>query len=128
MSELKIEGTEKTPTVYFNLEEGAFSFYGNSMPETPSVFYSQILSWLNTRQPQFNGSINLQFDFDYLDSPSFGYIVEVLRVFERMEGANENVSVRWTFAADDVDTAEVGKDLLELCDIPISILERENAI
>ena len=54
MEVIKIKGTDDTPTVILDKENGIFEISGRSLPEDVTTFYEPILSWLDDYQEEAN--------------------------------------------------------------------------
>lgn len=127
MKPLYIDPTDETPKVTLDPESGVFEFVGNSYPENSTKFYTPILSWLRSYLDEGPTSgLTMDFNFDYFNTSSAKYILEILRLVQELhEGGNESL-VRWHYFEDDTDMQEAGEDYEASIDVPFELLMRED--
>jgi hypothetical protein len=127
MKALLIERTDETPEVRLDPEAGIFEFVGNSYPENSTKFYTPVLTWLRDfLNAQLVMPMTVDFNFDYFNTSSAKYILEILRlVQEHNENGNE-VLVRWHYFEDDTDMQEAGEDYQATIGIPFELIMRSD--
>jgi hypothetical protein len=114
MEILNLEGTEDTPKIILNKNNGIFEISGRSLPEDSAEFYQPILDWLDEYAGSPNGSSTFVFKLEYFNTASSKLILDVLSKLEDIQGA----TVDWYYHEDDEDMQEAGEEFSELVEIP----------
>jgi len=120
-----VEATDDTPKVTLDPQSGHFEIVGNSYPENSSKFYQPILEWLlryvndAPKQPMV-----FEFNFDYFNTSSAKYILEVLRVVEQYQSMGNECLIKWYYFQDDTDMLEAGEDYQATMSVPFELIER----
>jgi SiaC family regulatory phosphoprotein len=127
MKSFHLEATDDTPKVTLNAEAGTFEFIGNSYPENSNKFYTPVLEWLKefistgpTKQ------VVASFNFDYFNTSSAKYILEILRQIEDYHKAGNNCKVFWHYFEEDTDMLEAGEDYERTIGVPFELVERDD--
>lgn len=125
MKALQIASTDETPKVLLDAETGIFEFVGNSYPENSTKFYTPILEWLKQFiEEDTNASVTVDFNFDYFNTSSAKYILEILRLIQDHYEKGNDSKVRWFYFEDDTDMLENGEDYQSTINVPFEIIER----
>ncbi len=114
MKMLSIEGTEDTPRIILDKENGIFEISGRSLPEDSREFYKPLLDWLGDYSHEKNPETNFIFKLEYFNTASSKLILDILSKLEEIDGA----VVTWFFHEDDEDMEEAGEEFDELVDVP----------
>ena len=124
MANLKIEGTEDTPLIDFNLDSGKFEISGRSLPEDAVSFYTPVLDWLDT---YYSGSplSETLFDFklEYFNTASSKLVLDLFMKIEEHTSQGNNTKVNWYYYEDDEDMQEAGEEFAELVEVPFEFFE-----
>ena len=127
MSDLKIEGTPKTPTIEFNSKSGYILIKGRSIPENSVQFYKPLIAALEdyNKDPQPNTNVDIQ--LDYFNTSSSKCILDILRKLEKLHKTGKSVVVNWYYEEDDEDMMEAGENYQRIVSVPIelALLEEE---
>jgi hypothetical protein len=110
---IKLEGTNNTPKVLFDLETGEFVMEGRSFPEHPVPFFDLLLDATSKVKSK---SINMTFQLDYVNTSSSKCILALIKAAEVK--TNKNTKVCWISEEDDEDTEELGKVFEECTTAP----------
>ncbi len=122
---LYINPTDETPQVILDPENNRFEFVGNSYPENSTKFYSPILNWMKEfidSSPKQDLSVD--FNFDYFNTSSAKYILEILRLIQDHQDKGNKCLIRWYYFQDDTDMLEAGEDYQMTITVPFEIIER----
>lgn len=103
---LKLEGTEDTPEVLFNIETNEFYLKGRSLPEDSLAFYSPIISWMTEYVKKPNTSSELVIALEYFNSSSVKQILNLISLFEGIVKLNKDAKIIWCYSE--------GDDLMEI--------------
>jgi hypothetical protein len=114
MEIINLEGTEDTPRIILDKDNGIFEISGRSLPEDSAEFYHPILEWLEKYQKNANAKTNFMFKLEYFNTASSKLILDILSKLESINGT----VVTWYYHEDDEDMEEAGEEFSELVDIP----------
>lgn len=133
MNPLKIEATEFSPTVILSSEIPHFEISGESRPENTGKFYTPIIEWLTQYKQVLSTDKNahdkskkivFEFKFDYFNSTSAKYIMDILYQLDTYHAAGLETLVKWYYDAMDDDMKEAGEEFAKLIKSPIEFIEK----
>lgn len=127
MDSMIFEGNTKSPAIDFNAETGILKISGRSIPDDTFKVYNPIIEWLNQYSIQPNKTTTLDIRFEYINTSSSKFIFEILKKLEKLSNAGNDVTINWYYEEDDEDMMETGEDFQSIINIPIHILEIEEA-
>lgn len=125
MENFFLEGTNKTPQLDFNSNEGRFLIAGRSIPENSIEFYKPLFEWLDTYVSQAKSNTILDVKLEYFNTSSSKCLVEIFRKLEALQQKNDNVLINWFYEEDDEDMQESGEDFQEIIDVKIVLNQME---
>ena len=114
MEIISLEGTEDTPKIILNKDNGIFEISGRSLPEDSAEFYQPVLDWIEAYAESPNDSTEFVFKLEYFNTASSKLILDVLSSLEDIPG----MAIAWYFHEDDEDMEEAGEEFSELVEIP----------
>lgn len=118
MEVIKIKGTDDTPTIILDKDNGVFEISGRSLPEDVTTFYEPILNWLEEYQEEANDKTIFTFKLVYFNTASSKLILDILMKLEDMHENGNEVVIKWFFPEDDEDMEEAGEEYADIVDIP----------
>ena len=126
MKTLVIKQTITTPEITFDYDNNIFNLEGCSRPEDVRSFYYPIIQWLtDLKNGVENGEIKnnnditvFNFKFDYFNSSSAKFILDILVLINDIHKAGLNIRIDWYFEENDDDMKEVGEELSDVVDFP----------
>jgi hypothetical protein len=125
MENFFLEGTNKTPQLDFNSNEGRFLIAGRSIPENSIEFYKPLFEWLDNYVNQAKSNTILDVKLEYFNTSSSKCLVEIFRKLEALQQKNDNVLINWFYEEDDEDMQESGEDFQEIIDVKIVLNQME---
>ncbi|AFM04295.1 nuclear pore complex subunit [Bernardetia litoralis DSM 6794] len=125
MENFFLEGTNKTPQLDFNSNEGRFLIAGRSIPENSIEFYKPLFEWLDNYVKQAKSNTILDVKLEYFNTSSSKCLVEIFRKLEALQQKNDNVLINWFYEEDDEDMQESGEDFQEIIDVKIVLNQME---
>ncbi len=132
MRKLIIDQSMSTPRVVLDPDNGILQISGESRPPDVRELYDQILSWMDDFSIHLLHSVNktdpviFNFDFDYFNSSSGKYILDICKVIARLRSQKIDIKVHWHFEEDDTDMLEVGKEMSKIVKFPFEYIQSEN--
>ncbi len=125
MENFFLEGTNKTPQLDFNSNEGRFLIAGRSIPENSIEFYKPLFEWLDNYVSHAKSNTILDVKLEYFNTSSSKCLVEIFRKLEALQQKNDNVLINWFYEEDDEDMQESGEDFQEIIDVKIVLNQME---
>ena len=114
MEIINLEGTEDTPKIILDRNNGIFEISGRSLPEDTAEFYKPVLEWLDGYAGTPNSETNFTFKLEYFNTASSKLILDILSKLEDIKGS----TVSWYYHEDDEDMEEAGSEFAELVEVP----------
>ncbi|TAF66009.1 MAG: DUF1987 domain-containing protein [Cytophagales bacterium] len=111
---INLEGTEDTPKIILDKNNGIFEISGRSLPEDAADFYKPVLEWLEEYSKQANEETNFIFKLEYFNTASSKLILDILSKLEKINGT----TITWYYHEDDEDMEEAGTEFSELVEVP----------
>ncbi len=123
MERFVLNGTPKTPRIFFDGKNGLFEISGRSIPENSAKFYSPIMEWADEyiSSPAEETQINVK--LEYFNTSSLKGLIELFRKFEKLLDSGKNVKIYWHYEEEDEDMQESGEDFRLLIRIPIVLVK-----
>ncbi len=114
MEIIHLEGTEDTPKIILDKNNGIFEISGRSLPEDSAEFYQPVVDWLEAYAKSPNDKSEFVFKLEYFNTASSKLILDVLSKIEDVK----NAVIRWYYHEDDEDMEEAGQEFSELVEVP----------
>ena len=118
MEVIKIKGTDDTPNVVLDADNGGFEISGRSLPEDVAAFYEPIIEWLDLYSKSPLDKTIFDFKLEYFNTASSKLLLDVLLKLEDMADDGNDVLVRWHYPDDDEDMQEAGEEYADIVDVP----------
>ncbi len=118
MQIIKIKGTDDTPNVILDKENGIFEISGRSLPEDVAAFYEPILNWLDSYSENPLEKTVFNFKLEYFNTASSKLLLDVLLKLEDMYEDGNEITVRWHYPDDDEDMQEAGEEYADIVEVP----------
>ena len=132
MDSLKIEPTEDSPSVLFDISANRFVISGESRPENASKFYAPVINWLVEfegvlywRKNEMEEQPLLVFVFlmDYFNSTSAKSIMDILLILKKFIAEGYPVKIEWHYDKQDEDMFETGKEFATTVGLKFDLIE-----
>lgn len=107
---IKIDVTETTPEVLFDIENGVLSLKGKSIPENPKLFYEPLLKHISTHSQNPSSVNSITIEMEYFNTPSAKYLLEIFKHYDSLAHKGNPVTVNWNYEKGDSDMLQAGKD------------------
>jgi len=124
MDILRNDKTDRTPSIYFNPDEGTLEMSGRSIPENAISFYKPLFDWLDQYVQTPHEETRVVFNLEYFNTSSSKCILDILRKLERIAESGSKVFVKWFFDDGDEDMEESGNDFKSLINLNIELLSK----
>ena len=121
---LNIEETRKTPEVRLD-PDGYIRFEGRSIPEDASLFFDDIIDWLQKYLTLAKERTTIDIALEYLNSGTSKYMLQILKILKELNLAGHKLIVNWYYEEGDDDILERGEYYASILDIEINYIETE---
>ncbi|MEJ0033106.1 MAG: DUF1987 domain-containing protein [Bacteroidota bacterium] len=117
MQILNLAGTDQTPQVTLNKEQGIFEFSGRSLTDKAAEFYAPVMKWMREYAEAPNSRTDLVFKMEYMNTSSSKALFDLFAIAQEIDGAK----IVWCFQEDDEDMEETGDELSSLVKVPFEM-------
>lgn len=122
---VKVEGTEKSPSIILNKDEGLIEVRGKSIPENTREFYYPFNRWLTEYSYAPAEKTEVTVALQYMNSSSSVVITRLIKLLDDMIGLKSDVTVKWYYERDDIEMKEQGEYYQSIMKIRIDLIEVE---
>ncbi len=114
MQKFEKKGTDSTPYIILDADNGNFEISGRSLPEDVVTFYGPVLEWLEKygKSPLEKTIFNIK--LNYYNTASSKILYEVMLRLQDIALEEHDVVVRWHYDEDDEDMEEAGEEYAEV--------------
>jgi hypothetical protein len=130
MRKLIIEQTANSPKVILDPDKNRFEISGESRPPDVTVFYKEILRWLDdytthiVKSNEIRDHVEFNLDFEYFNSSSAKYILDFCKQIGSVHSKGKNLTVKWHYEDDDMDMLEAGREMSRMAKIPFEFIQK----
>ncbi|MDQ3108730.1 MAG: DUF1987 domain-containing protein [Bacteroidota bacterium] len=123
MEKVVIVGTEDTPGIILDKENGLISIYGRSLPEDVTVFYQPVFDWLNLLKGSKFTELTMEVKLEYFNTASSKILLDIFMALEEMfDGEESQAKVKWHYDKSDEDMLEAGEEYKEIVAIEFEMI------
>ena len=122
MEEIRIESTDVSPGVIFDIKNNNFSIKGKSVVTEVDSFYAPLIEWLENAQYKLDNRVDFVFDLEYFNIFSSKRILFILYKLSDLKDAGTDINVIWHFSMEDDDMKEVGEDFACMVNLPFEFI------
>jgi len=126
MEVINIKGTEDTPNVILDKENGKFEISGRSLPEDVNMFFEPIMDWIDEYSEDPLDKTVFDFKLEYFNTASSKVILDILLKFEEIVEDGKEVIVKWHYHEDEEDMLEAGEEYADIVEIPFEYIVLED--
>ncbi len=119
-----IESSRKTPFVSLD-PVGLIKIEGRSIPEDASLFFDDIVLWIEEYIKLPRNKSTIEIALEYLNSGTSKYILQLLKLLKDHSNPNHELEVKWFYEEGDDDILERGEYYASILDIEINYIETE---
>lgn len=122
MEKIRIESTDVSPEVIFDVDSNNFSIRGKSVVTEVDAFYSPLIEWLENANGKLDNRIDFVFDLEYFNIFSSKRILFILYKLSDLKKSGSDINVIWHFSMEDDDMKEVGEDFACMVNLPFEFI------
>ena len=119
----KISKTYATPD--FKYSDGLFEMKGRCHPISPNIFYTQLLSFVEsyTKSPKKNTKIII--NLEYLNSNSNRVLLSILKKFNNIFDKGYEVYLNWYYEGSDDAIYDLGTIFKTMVHFPFNLIDNK---
>ncbi len=121
MKNLNIDGTQSTPAIRADWNEGVLEISGDSYPENSFQVYAPVIKWVQDFLNTATGPLSLQLNLLYLNTSSVKVMMDLFDLLQDAHGNGRKVSVVWQYDHENERVAELALEFKEDCEFPFDI-------
>ena len=119
---LRIEATEDTPLIDFNVETGVFQVTGRALPEDAHEFFKPIEDWVQEYAESPKDKTTVEMRIDYFNSAATRYIFNLLMCFEDIVDEEKGeVTIVWYYKEGDDMIESKGEEMSSILELPFEM-------
>ena len=122
MEKIRIESTDVSPEVIFDIENNIFSIKGKSVVTEVDSFYAPLIEWLENATGKINKRVDFVFDLEYFNIFSSKRILFILYKLSDLNVGGANINIIWHFSMEDDDMKEIGEDFACMVNLPFEFI------
>jgi hypothetical protein len=124
LDDLYIKGTRKTPAVTLDVS-GKIKIEGRCIPEDASLFFNEILNWIDDYIASNPPKTEVDIAFEYLNSGTSKFILQILKKLSDFSRNGMELTINWYYEEGDDDIMERGEYYSSILDAKINYIETE---
>lgn len=121
MKNLKIEGTQSSPSVCADPESGVLEMRGDSYPENAHELFSPVLDWIERYLEQSERALTLKLHLLYLNTSSVKAMMDMFDLIEDAHCGGRAVAVNWFYDEQNERVVELAQEFKEDVTFPFHI-------
>ena len=122
MEIIRIEPTDVSPEVIFDIDNNLFLIKGKSVVTEVDSFYAPLIEWLEGAESKLNNRVDFVFDLEYFNIFSSKRILFILYKLSDLKVSGVDINVIWHFSMEDDDMKEVGEDFACMVNLPFEFI------
>ena len=128
MKTLSILGSQSTPTVTGDWEQGRLIMQGDSYPENSFEFFAQIIAWIERylKTKEASAPLSLELRLVYLNTSSVKAMMDIFDLLEDAHKQGRPVSVNWYYDPRNERVVDLADEFREDCSFPFEIVAHEH--
>lgn len=124
MNDLRIEGSQSTPTVSADVLAGVLTMSGDSYPENSFELFGPVFDWVDQYLADAGRPLSLELSLLYLNTSSIKAMMEIFDMLQAAFDHGREVGVRWYFDPRNERVGELAEEFKEDCTFPFSVVAR----
>lgn len=122
MTDFSIAGTQSTPEIRSDWDNGILYLQGDSYPENSYELFSQVIEWIEQFLTTADRPLKLNLQLLYLNTSSIKAMMDIFDDLEAAHVEGKQVSVDWHYDKRNERVAELAEEFKEDCTFPFHIL------
>ena len=125
MNTLNIEGSQSTPSIVADWDQGRLAMHGDSYPENSFEFFHQVIDWIERYLNESAAPLCLELRLVYMNTSSVKAMMDIFDLLEDAHGKGRQVSVNWYYDPRNERVLDLADEFREDCTFPFVIAADE---
>ena len=121
MNTLIIQGTQSSPAIRADWEQGLLSMEGDSYPENSFDFFGQVIEWIERYLKERNAPLQLLLRLVYMNTSSVKAMMDIFDMLEDAFKQGRDVRVDWYYDPRNERVLDLADEFREDCTFPFQI-------
>ena len=121
MNNLNIEGSQSTPKIVSNWDDGRLVMQGDSYPENSFEFFGQVIAWIENYLAESTAPLKLELRLVYMNTSSVKAMMDIFDLLEDAHGKGRGVAVDWFYDPRNERVVDLADEFREDCSFPFEI-------
>ena len=121
MNELNIEGSQSTPSIIADWEQGRLTMQGDSYPENSFEFFYTVIDWIERYLKESAAPFSLELRLVYMNTSSVKAMMDIFDLLEDAHRRGRQVSVNWFYDPRNDRVVDLAVEFREDCTFPFEI-------
>lgn len=125
MNVLNIEGSQSTPSIFADWDQGRLTMQGDSYPENSFEFFAPVIDWIERYLKEAAAPFSLELRLVYMNTSSVKAMMDIFDLLEEAHGKDRQVSVNWFYDPRNERVVDLADEFREDCTFPFVIAADE---
>ena len=121
MNALNISGSQSTPSIVADWDQGRLTMQGDSYPENSFEFFYQVIDWIERYLKESEVPFHLELRLVYMNTSSVKAMMDIFDLLEDAHGRGRQVSVNWYYDPRNERVIDLADEFREDCSFPFEI-------
>ena len=121
MNALHIEGSQSTPRIVADWDQGRLTMQGDSYPENSFEFFGPVIDWIENYLNESAAPFCLELRLIYMNTSSVKAMMDIFDMLEEAHGRGRLVSVNWYYDPRNERVIDLADEFREDCSFPFEI-------
>lgn len=122
MNDFIITGSQSSPAIQSDWENGVLAMQGDSYPENSYELFHQVIEWIERYLAEAGRPLRLELHLLYLNTSSIKAVMDIFDLLEAAHQDGKSVAVHWHYDRRNERVVELAEEFKEDCTFPFMIL------
>lgn len=122
MKSLNILGTQTTPSISAEWEQGRLNMQGDSYPENSFEFFTPVIDWIDHYLKDTTTPLALDLRLLYMNTSSVKAMMDIFDMLEDAHGHGRAVSVCWHYDPRNERVMDLAEEFREDCSFDFQVV------
>ncbi|MCQ4259792.1 biofilm regulation phosphoprotein SiaC [Stutzerimonas stutzeri] len=122
MNDFIITGSQSSPAIQSDWENGVLAMQGDSYPENSYELFHQVIEWIERYLAEAGRPLRLELHLLYLNTSSIKAVMDIFDLLEAAHQDGKSVTVNWHYDRRNERVVELAEEFKEDCTFPFMIL------
>ena len=125
MNDFSIAGSQSSPAIQSDWENGVLAMQGDSYPENSYELFHQVIEWIERYLAEAGRPLRLELHLLYLNTSSIKAVMDIFDLLEAAYQEGRQVAVNWYYDIRNERVVELAEEFKEDCTFPFMILSHD---